>query len=447
MTVTTESTTSTLQKGSFWRQDEPVRDESGTIIRGGMWPHQRAFWNLPNFVKALITGYGGGKTLIGGKRAISLLMNNAPVPGAIVSPTFPMARETTITTVSELLNGKETILGRDGFRWEYKKQERSFIVYYRGRIGRAIVYSGDDPARLKGPNLAWAWVDEPFIQDVEVFRQLMARLRHPAATMLELILTGTPEQLNWGWELCEGELSDRHDVGFIQASSRANLATGGAYIDRLSGTYDGKAAEAYIEGQFVNLVEGLVYYAFSADANVQPYGLIDEVEIGAGMDFNVNPMSAAVFWRHGEHIHFFDEIELPNSDTQPMCVELRNRYGQRLINVYPDPSGNARHTNAPAGETAFTTLSRNGFIVNAHSRHPKRRDRFNAVNGKMKAQSGNVTLTFEPSCKKLIRYMRQYSHEQMNTEEQKAMSHLLDARDYAVEYLYPIGQATRFEQW
>ena len=35
-----------------------------------MLPHQRAFWQLPNFIKLLVGGYGCGKTRIGALRSI-----------------------------------------------------------------------------------------------------------------------------------------------------------------------------------------------------------------------------------------------------------------------------------------------------------------------------------------------------------------------------------------
>ena len=69
----------------FWRRDDPLLDETGkNVVTGGMFSHQRDWWALPNFIKALVGGYGSGKTLIGSKRIIALALVNAPCPVAIV---------------------------------------------------------------------------------------------------------------------------------------------------------------------------------------------------------------------------------------------------------------------------------------------------------------------------------------------------------------------------
>lgn len=423
-----------------------------------MFDHQRRWWDLPNFVKALVGGFGSGKTSIGGKRIISLALENAPAPVAVVSPTFAMARETVIVTIDEFLKGKQSLLGR-GFHYRHNRQFHQFIISYHGRRGRILVYSGDNPDSLRGPNLAAAWIDEPFIQDVDVARQMVARIRHPLAVRKELLLTGTPEQLNWGYDLCSnGVLYDtvdergdpagagrRLDVGMVVASTEMNLAIGRDYVERLKHTYSDRAAQAYIYGQFVNLGTGLVYYGFDPRlSKVDDDGAIpDGVELGVGMDFNVDPMAAVVFWRSGDRLHFFDEIELPNADTQYMADILRERYGRRLQYVYPDATGSARRTSSPGGKSDFNYLQDAGFVILARSENPKRRDRYNSVNGRLRAgPDGQPRITISSRCRHLVKYLLTYSHERMNETSQRRMSHLLDAFSYPVAYLFPADRET-----
>ncbi len=425
--------------GQFWVQDDPVLDTDGRIIRGGMWQHQRDLWNLPNFVKVLVGGYGAGKTLIGCKRAISLALENAPAPVAVISPTFPIARQTCILTINELLEGKRQLYGNK-FWYNYNKSTHHFKIRFRGRDATILIYSGDTPKTLKGPNLAAALIDEPFIQDQEVLDQMIARIRHPDARCKELMLTGTPEELNWGYDLCEGELNDRFDVGVIHGATYLNQVVGNEYVNRLTTAYDDKAVQAYVEGQFVNLATGLVYHQFNKTLHVRELDIPEAAELGAGMDFNVNPMSASVFWKAGDRVHFFDEIELPNSDTEYMCELLQDRYKGRIENIYPDASGSARKTAAPTGRTDFWYIKDAGFHIKAKKANPKRRDRYNAMNGmlKQKYADGSPKVTFSPKCKNLVKYMGQYSHEKMNKQEN--MSHLLDATTYPVSFLFPVDR-------
>lgn len=427
------------RKGSFWSKEEPVVDPStGIVSRGGMWNHQLRFWELDNFVKALVGGYGSGKTLVLGKRAISLSLMNAPCPVAVVSPTFPLAKQTTIPTIKELLDGKQSIIGKRRFAWSYNATEHRFTIKHGGRKATLIVYSGEHPIRLKGPNLAAALIDEPFIQEEDVFTQMVARVRHPLSQHKELALTGTPESIGWGYDLCVGEWKDRYDVGVVHAHTALNRALGDDYVTRLESAFTGKAAEAYISGHFVNLAEGLVYYAFSPEDNIvtqddPPSG----ARLGAGMDFNVNPMAAVVFWRKGEHIHFFDEIELPNADTEYMCQVLREKYWEMgLREVYPDASGKERSTNAPGGRSDFNIIEDFGFVVQCPPKNPPRRDRFNAANGKLKARDGSITCTLSPKMKKLRKYFMTLSHERLLQQERK--THLTDAATYPIAFLYPL---------
>lgn len=437
------------------------------------------WWDMPNFVRLFIGGYGSGKTIQLCKRHIELALGNGPIPTAIVSPTYAMAKETVVATISELLEGQSVIQKAWGGDLRYEERKSTpfeFKIWHRARLpdgracrprqGRIIVYSGEDPKKLKGTNLSSAGIDEPFIQEFEVFEQMAMRVRHPKAKRLELNLTGTPEQLNWGYDLAEGELRERYDVGIVQASTLENKALSEAYLQRLIDALDPKAAMAYIHGMFVNMAKGLVLYAFDRMENVVDLEMPSHAELGCGMDFNVNPMAAAVFWvtMRGEtvdHIHFFDEIELPNSDTQDMCLLLNERYREPglvqlvcrkdtymrvrsgLREIYPDASGRNRSTSAPAGKTDYDYIEQAGFNANARfSGNPARRDRFNAANNRLRAVGGRVRMTVSPHCKKLIKYMQTYAHEFLHLENQKAMSHLIDAATYPVAYLCPSDHAT-----
>lgn len=427
----------------LWRQDLPTLEEAtGRLTQGGMWEHQRRWWELKNFIKVLVGGYGSGKTLIGSKRIIALALQNAPMPVAFISPTFPMARKTTIPTIEGLLAGKQTLYGSRAFWWRHNKSLHEFRVRFRGREGNIHILSGEDPLSLRGSNLAAAGIDEPFIQNEEVFKQVVARVRAPEAPSKEIFLTGTPEQLNWGYELCVGSYKEKFDVGYVTASTDANKALDPNYVARLLSSLSPEAAEAYIGGAFRNLASGQVYYSFH-DGNIAELPFPEVFELGAGMDFNVNPMSAAVFWTANNHIHYFDEIELPNADTEFLCSVLKERYvtppffkKRELQNIYPDATGANRSSKSPGGKSDFTYIRSAGFNVVAKSQNPLRRDRYNAVNGKLKSSTGSVTLTISPKCKKLCKYLGLYTYQLMN--KQQDMSHLLDAFSYPIAYLFPV---------
>ena len=447
MAATTSWFDERRQQQSFWRKQDPelkysediAETSAPVVVKGGMFAHQRKWWDSSSFIKALVSGYGSGKTMIGAKRAAAMALYNYPCPVAWISPSFKVAKRTVVPTLRSLLDGKSVLQG-GRLSWNYNKSDFEFQIQFKQAYGTIWILSGDDPEALKGPNLSAAYIDEPFIQPREVFEQVLARVRDPRARKLEIGLMGTPEQLNWGYDICEGEDKGKFDLELVQASTKANKALPDDYAARLEMGYDEKVALAYVDGQFVSLAQGLVYYGFNPDTCV--VDLPDPGhELSVGMDFNVDPMAFVVFWRKGDHMHIVKEYELPNSDTEDACIKLREDWGDRIEEVFPDASGNARQTNAPGGKSDFHILRDFGFTVRSRRQNPPRRDRFNAVNGKFKARgSDKPTLTLSSQCQKMKRYMIEYNHE--NAHRLRHMSHLLDAMGYPVAYLYPVRRPT-----
>ncbi|MGB0964012.1 MAG: terminase large subunit domain-containing protein [Mycobacterium sp.] len=382
----------------------------------------------------MVGGYGSGKTMIGSKWAINMALKNAPAPFAVVSPTFPVARETTISTLTELLDGKQHAIGAQ-FSYAHNKSEHVFYIRYGKRRGKIIVYSGEYPDRLKGPNLCGALIDEPFIQDQAVFDQIMARARHPRAKEIAIGLTGTPEQLNWGADLLEGEMAETHDVGFVRAPTKNNKALPPDYEERLREKYDEKTASAYLDGHFIDLSRGQVYHAFDATENVQTIDRPEGSWLVCGMDFNVDPMAFCVAWTTGERTHIIREYEQPNSDTEYACSTLRRDFPE-LGEIYPDASCRQRQANSPGGVTSLKLIRDAGFHANVPPQNPLRFDRYATVNGAFR----HGKLSLDPSCTKLIGALKRYTHERMNKDDHKRMSHGLDALGYVTCGLHPIDR-------
>jgi len=145
-------------------------------VSNRMLPHQRQFHRSQAAVNALVTGYGGGKTHAGVQQAIKLSIVNHGLPGMYVSPSYRIAKRTIVMTFMEILDSAGLRYKRDYF---YNKNEHEFRI--KPWNGTIWIGSGDDPDALRGPNLAWAGIDEPFIQDRGVYEQMLARVRHPQA--------------------------------------------------------------------------------------------------------------------------------------------------------------------------------------------------------------------------------------------------------------------------
>ena len=119
------------------------------------------------------------------------------------------------------------------------------------------------------------------------------------------------------------------------------------------------------------------------------------------MDFNIDPMSAVVCIRHHDTLVAIDEIVMFGSNTQEMAQEIRTRYPDKHVIIYPDPASRQRKTSA-GGRTDLSILQNAGFEVKAKTRHALVRDRINAVNSRLLYSDGQRNLLIDPKCKQTI---------------------------------------------
>lgn len=390
-----------------------------------MYPHQRKWWELENFIPMLVGGYGCGKTYIGGLKGIWLSHVNAPIPGQYVSPTYKIARKTIVLTLQEILDRSGITYSFNQERWEFKIENWGGVIW----IG-----SGEDPDSLKGPNLAWAGIDEPFIQKRDVFKQLDFRVRHPDAKHRELFITGTWEgdMSSWGYDLIanpDGEF----DVGVVQGRTGDNLSLDPTRIEQMKAGLSEEEIKVYFEGAVLSLMAGRVYKAFDAQKHIiprpekEPQGMII-----AGIDFNVDYMSAELAYKGPTWLHWFDEIRLANATTYDLAEALKAKApGCR---VYPDPTGSARKSSAVSSDHEI--LRQAGFNIFARGQVPVR-DRVNAVNRIFRMDN----MTIEPgTCPHLVRDFDRnvWKLGDIDKRSDLSLTHSGDAGGYAVEYLFPV---------
>lgn len=389
-----------------------------------MLPAQRKWWELPNFIKAMVGGYGSGKTYIGAMRSIFLSYVNAPYPGMYVSPTFPMAKKTIVIALKDMLD-------RARIDYSYNKTEHQFVIpEWSGNIW---IGSGEVPESLKGPTLAWAGIDEPFIQDKEVFKQMNARVRESKATQREIFLTGTPEELNWGYDLINNDKGE-FDIGYVVAKTIENIHNPEEYARNLQAAYDEDEQKAFMDGEFLNLTHGRVYKDFTREMMKERReghpNSISHLPIECGMDFNVDALSCEIYRKGPGWIHFFDEIRLKNANTYDMAEALYKKYPG--IAIYPDATGSARKTSATASDHEI--LRRAGFIVRAPKANPPVKDRTNAFNALMR--NGNVSFWNMPE---LISDLERCTWRSGDIDKRDPeRTHASDAAGYAVVYNFPV---------
>ena len=187
-------------------------------------------------------------------------------------------------------------------------------------------------------------------------------------------------------------------------------------------------------------MSGLVYTNFNRKVHIREDLKDTGGTLLVGLDFNITPMSAVIGVRSGDQMHILDEISQANSNTQRMADELSRRYPNRKVNVYPDPSGNARKTSAGIGQTDFAILRGAGFNVIAPSKAPNVTDRVNEVNALFENAKGDQRLFISKQCQKLIHCLEGLTYREGADEPDKrlGLDHLPDALGYLVHSEFPI---------
>jgi PBSX family phage terminase large subunit len=388
------------------------------IQKEKMLSHQKKWWELDTFYKLLIGGYGCGKTYIGALRSIYLSYVNKPLPGMYISPSYALSQKTIIITLKDIMR-------RTGMDYNYNQMRNEFHI--KNWNGLIWIGSGDNPDSLRGPNLAWSGIDEPFIQKKEVFDQMIARVRHPESSHREIFLTGTPEQLNWGFELSN---KTDMDIGVVVGSTIDNEHLPQDYKDNLMAAYSEEQIRAYVHGEFVNLTQGRVYQDFKNEY-IQKFDYTG-MEIAGCCDFNVDALTAIIFAHGKNRIHAFKEYRLRNAGTYDLAQAIKKDYPG--ITIYPDATGSARKTSGTSGSD-HDILRQNGFRVITGRSNPPVKDRINAVNRVFRKGIASVD-----NCKNLIKdlQMNVYRNNQIDKTSDPEQTHASDAFGYAVSKLMPI---------
>ena len=132
----------------------------------------------------------------------------------------------------------------------YNKQDQ--IIAFRN--GSSIyLRSCDRPDDLRGPNLAWFYIDEASKVPQRVWRIMEGRIRKPPERGW---ITTTPRGRNWIWE--EFARRERKSHSFVVGSTGENVHLSQEYIESLLDSYSGAFLQQEFYGQFVGW-EGLVY--------------------------------------------------------------------------------------------------------------------------------------------------------------------------------------------
>ena len=169
----------------------------------------------------------------------------------------------------------------------------------------------------------------------------------------------------------------------------------------------------------------------NVDANVEDMG----GPVLIGLDFNVGVMAGVICSKVGDTLHQWDEIAVKNSNTDEVAMMLRQRFPDRRIICYPDPTGRARKTSA-AGATDHGILRKYGLEVVAPKSPWSVKDRLNATNWLICNAEGQRRLFVHPRCKNTIKGYRSVTYkegaEDFVVDKDPGLEHWIDGAGYLI---------------
>lgn len=238
---------------------------------------------------AFVGGIGSGKSYGGCVRGLMASQGyigsqqRIPTPnlGVITAPTYTMLRDATLRTFMDVAGGAVR---------EFNKNEYRAVMQNGSEV---LFRSTDNPEHLRGPNIAWAMLDEAALSTANTWDIMIGRLRQ-FGQLGYLWLVTTPKGRNWIWQKFVQNL--RPERRLFRASSKDNLALDQSILDAWESEYVGDFARQELEGEFVAF-EGLIYPEFNRALHVSSNRPESFNQVVAGVDWGfTNP---GVIWVSG----------------------------------------------------------------------------------------------------------------------------------------------------
>jgi len=389
---------------------------------------QKEIANCKHRFRVAVCGRRFGKTHL----AIRELARFATVPNSevwYVAPTFKQAKQIVWKKLKTKLKS---------LNWVRSSNETNLSISLYN--GSTITLKGvDNPDSLRGVGLDFLVLDE--FADFKDSSAWYEVLRPTLSDRLGAALfIGTPKGIgNWSHDIFNNQ-DTNPDWKSFQFTTIQGGNVSQSEIEAARRDLDERTFRQEFEATFESY-SGKIYYGFDRKSNV--YELKDDVyynqTLSIGIDFNVNPMSAVVARIDGDVVKVVDEIRIFGSNTDELVEEIKSRYSQCKIIVYPDPAGNQNKSSA-GGRTDNTILANAGFIVKCPKKHTPVRDRINAVNARLCASNNTRHLFIANRCKHTIECLERQVYKEGTSipDKDSGFDHMNDALGYMIDYLFPI---------
>lgn len=335
--------------------------------------HQRRLVESTAMYPALVGGYGSGKSGALIFRAMHLKLKYLKNDIGYYLPTYDLVRRIAFPRFEAFLRE---------YKIPYRTNKLENTIRVKGE-GHIVFRTMDRPEKIVGYEVADSFVDEldvlPTDKAEEAWNKIVARNRQPKPDKSKntAAVGTTPEGYRFVYKKWHDNPNPEYEL--IRASTYDNIYLPKDYIKSLYEQFDSHLLRAYINGEFVNLQTGNVYVFFDRAVHDTQETIAEGETLHVGQDFNVGGCVSTIHVvRNGIPMQL-DEME--SRDTFAIIRNLKSRYPNHRIIIYPDASGANR--SSAAAKTDIALLAEAGFEINAPKQNPRITDRVNSVNALM----------------------------------------------------------------
>ena len=442
---------------------------------------QAEYFQSTSKATAAVAGFGSGKTQASMFRLFSTMLEYPDADMLYSAPTFPLIRDIFWAKLDEFL---------PSINLPYHINKSEGIVYVHGH-GKIFCRSMDNPDRLVGFEVLDAFLDEldilPTEKALNVYRKCKARMRQKVKNQKEtnkinqMFVSTTPEGFKATYELFKkNPIANSH---LVKMSTYSNPHLPDDYIEDLRNSYPPQLIEAYLNGEFVNLVASPVWTGYDETKNIiftpnqKPLSLQKQEPLHIGMDFNVGRGCAVVYVKRIlpaqhpnnptknykptlEHPHRIPQSytiliainEVYNSFDTPDTIRVleeyypKHKYPNQII--YPDATGkNRKSVNATISDLSL--LRQANFHIKKPNKNPPVKDRIASANACLCNGNRETRVYLDknnvPNLSNAL-IQQVYDTNGLPKKGQSEFDDMTDSFSYPLSYMYPIKRNRMFSK-
>ncbi len=410
-----------------------------------------------------VAGVAAGKTEGGARWVVQRILAEPDVVGFIGAQTHNQLSRVSLAVLLRLLSeaGFAWVLGRTppalwgGTRFPPGEHSGILSVRVPGakRPCQLITGSMENYNAHRGISVGWYWLDEARDMAIEAYDVILSRLRGQPTENYGGILTTTPNGFGWLYDRFVAE--PIAGTAIVRAKTTENCFLRPEFVAGLRAHYTERFAKQELDGEFLNLTSGQMFYAFSRAENVAPCPSDPKQPLFYTMDFNVSPLCAAYGHWDKRSARVTGEIHIEGSGRTADAVEEFCRrhaaHQNRQVSVYGDQSGANRDTRSNTTDYQIISdiLKKHQFdvTVKRNYKNPPMVESVESVNGALEHRR----LILDPSCTRTIKDLEQVAWKpgtRIPDKSNPALTHQADGIRYFIQEEFPPpGRKAQVANW